>query len=386
MTGIRSDNTPSESEEGSSQDSTPSELEEGFPQDNIPSELEEGSPQGSKEIHLVKLVSWFPKLMRWLFDSTIAKDKKGSQPSLFGHVVLSLGFIVIVLTADRILRGWLDENKKDNVWFTPPSEITKETLRSSAKNVVDQYYTNQALKTLPEYQKIQDALDLLAKKGGQEPTAQELKVLFIKFIDKYTGTQTTQTTQQLKLRSESERLIQQFDQIESREKRNYTLMFFFYRQNYIALAVMSVCGSITILCLFFISKSGWEGVNNAIINIFLVSSGCIIFYGNLSTVFQQERNYESSRLTYIRYGALRNEFLSYFATRETKKIEINEPSQFINHIDSELNTIALEEKILFDKSSIPDVTKKLNDMSNQSNDISNQPNSNNTAKTQSTNP
>ncbi len=109
------------------------------------------------------------------------------QPTLLGHIFLSSFFIVMVLLATGRLGAWLDE-KKDTVWFTPPSPVADEIVQSSAKNVVDQQYKTQGLKMSQDLQKIQGGLDALAKKSGQDTSSQELteiKVLFVNFIKKY---------------------------------------------------------------------------------------------------------------------------------------------------------------------------------------------------------
>lgn len=66
--------------------------------------------------------------------------------------------------------------------------------------------------------------------------------------------------------SEQSRLIEQFEEIESLLKTHAKIMGFFYKQYYISLSMMGSCASVAVISIFFISKSGWEKVNNVIIN------------------------------------------------------------------------------------------------------------------------
>ena len=141
--------------------------------------------------------------------------------------------------------------------------------------------------------------------------------------------------------SEKARLIDQFDQIQDRIQKHASVMGFFYKQYYISLSM--ICGGSVIasICLFFISKSGWERVNNALINIFIVSSSTVILYGNISLVFKQEENIKDNQALYLSYFALRNEMLSYWATQQASTEDtIVPPAKFIHYMDGRLQELS----------------------------------------------
>jgi len=141
--------------------------------------------------------------------------------------------------------------------------------------------------------------------------------------------------------SEKARLIDQFDQIQDRIQKHASVMGFFYKQYYISLSM--ICGGSVIasICLFFISKSGWERVNNALINIFIVSSSTVILYGNISLVFKQEENIKDNQALYLSYFALRNEMLSYWATQQASTEDTIVPAaKFIHYMDGRLQELS----------------------------------------------
>jgi hypothetical protein len=159
-----------------------------------------------------------------------------------------------------------------------------------------------------------------------------------------------------------ERLNQQFDDIQSRIKSHSDVMIYFYKQSY-------VCGSMSLglaitsaLCIFFISRDGWEKANNGLINAFLVTTSAAFVCNQIPVIFKQENNLTGNRTLYLEYVALRNEFISYAATGGTIGGEAAHPgdfttvdaNQFIHQIDrrlAELNQIAID----FDLSRVADV-------------------------------
>jgi hypothetical protein len=159
-----------------------------------------------------------------------------------------------------------------------------------------------------------------------------------------------------------ERLNQQFDEIQSRIKSHSDVMIYFYKQSYIC-GSMSLALAITSgLCIFFISRDGWEKANNGLINAFLVTTSAAFVYNQIPVIFKQENNITGNRTLYLEYVALRNEFLSYAATDGTIGGDTKDPklfapvntNQFVHQIDrrlAELNQIAID----FDLSRVADV-------------------------------
>lgn len=139
--------------------------------------------------------------------------------------------------------------------------------------------------------------------------------------------------------AEKARLADQFQEIELRAARHAKIMGFFYKQYYISLSMIVGAAGMASICLFFISKSGWERINNAVINLFISSSAVILFYGNLMFVFKQDENLRGNQELYLSYISLREEVLSYWATRQTNMGEALDPAQFIHYLDNKMQTL-----------------------------------------------
>lgn len=165
--------------------------------------------------------------------------------------------------------------------------------------------------------------------------------------------------------AERSRLITQFQDIETLAAKHAMIMGFFYKQYYISLAMMGTATAVAVISLFFISQLGWQRVNNAVINIFIVATGVVVIYGNISLVFQQRDNIEASQTIYINYLALRNEMLSYWATGMTINDEEMTPAQFIHYMDRHLKAISLI-RLGFNPNSISNLSNQLNDLTNSS--------------------
>ncbi|MEW6491802.1 MAG: hypothetical protein AB1589_04525 [Cyanobacteriota bacterium] len=153
--------------------------------------------------------------------------------------------------------------------------------------------------------------------------------------------------------AEKARLEQQLKEIDSRIKRHADVMTFFYKQYYISISMASALGLVAGICVFFISKVGWKDANNGLINMFIVTSSAALFYGQLPAIFKQDTNLAANRNLYIEYITLKNEVLSYSATRGVMGINPEnansftpvEPSIFISYVDqkmAKLNQIPID--------------------------------------------
>lgn len=125
---------------------------------------------------------------------------------------------------------------------------------------------------------------------------------------------------------------------------------------------MCTSGAIAVICLFFISKEGWEKINNAVINVFVISSGIVLFYGNLSLTFKQEDNIKNSHAIYLSCLSIRNELLSYLATKQNVRGIAESPESFVHYLDKKLMSISLIQ-LGFNPSQLADVSKQLNNLS-----------------------
>jgi hypothetical protein len=167
--------------------------------------------------------------------------------------------------------------------------------------------------------------------------------------------------------AEKKRLAEQLNEIEVRINRHSAIMIFFYKRHYTAISLTSVSALVSGICLFFISKVGWEKVNNTLINVFVVTSSAAIFFGDLPGIFKQDENITANRELYLEHISLRNEVRSYIATGGTVgkdpknpnlyQFTSTEPNRFIHYVDkrlAELNKISIG----FDPKGITDLERR----------------------------
>jgi len=146
---------------------------------------------------------------------------------------------------------------------------------------------------------------------------------------------------------EKARLAEQLNDIQSRLDRYSAMMIFFYKHYYTSIGITSASALVAGICLFFISKVGWERVNNSLINVFVVTSSTVIFFGDLPGIFKFKENSEASRNLYLEHISLRNEVRSYLATGGTISgnsensdvYKRTEPNLFIHYVDKKLASL-----------------------------------------------
>lgn len=154
------------------------------------------------------------------------------------------------------------------------------------------------------------------------------------------------------------RLLTQLADVDERIVIHRNLTIFFYKQYYAILALSSTAGVMASLCLFFISKSGWDRINNAIINLFFSASGITLFCVNLTFVFQYGNNLQGNQDLLFSYIALRNEIASYCATGGDLLGNYQEPANYIHYIDVRMQSLN-QIRLGFDASRILDMEDTL---------------------------
>lgn len=153
--------------------------------------------------------------------------------------------------------------------------------------------------------------------------------------------------------AERDRLEAQFAEIQLRIERHANVMTYFYKQYFISLSMTSGLALVAGIAIFFVSRDGWSKANNALINVFIVTSSAALLYGQLPGLFKQDINLAANRKLYLDYTALRDEVLSYMATGgmiggDPTNPDVFSPvdsKQFIHAIDKELaqlNQIPIE--------------------------------------------
>ena len=100
------------------------------------------------------------------------------------------------------------------------------------------------------------------------------------------------------------RIVEQLNTINDLKVRHCRIMSFFYKQYFCLLSIGSPAALISLICVFFIIKKGWEATNNAVINIGMTSLGVTLFALNTTQVFQQSENLKTSQDLYSAYVSL----------------------------------------------------------------------------------
>jgi hypothetical protein len=165
------------------------------------------------------------------------------------------------------------------------------------------------------------------------------------------------------------RLDQQLTETQARLHRHWSVTSYFYQQYFISISMTASLAVIAGGCGFFVSREGWSRSNNIIVNLFIVSSGGAIFFGQLPGIFKQDINISANWSLYQNYSSIRDEILTYGATGGTIAMATSvdgqpvviTPEQFIYSIDKKLASLnALP--IQFDTSQIikaPDVVNTI---------------------------
>lgn len=152
--------------------------------------------------------------------------------------------------------------------------------------------------------------------------------------------------------AEKERIKEQLQEIRVRANTHISVMIYFYVRYYMSIAIASASGIIAGICLFFISKVGWDNANEYVINVFLVASSMAILFGGFPVVFKQEQNVAENKLLYLQYIALENEVTSYFSTEEDLEGNRRDLKSTIHYLDKQLAKIN-QVAVGFDYTQIP---------------------------------
>ena len=164
--------------------------------------------------------------------------------------------------------------------------------------------------------------------------------------------------------AERARMVDQFMLVQSRTETHAQVMGLFYKLNFIALGTVGFATGLASISLFFISKAGWERVNNALINLFIVSTGLVIFHSNLIFIFKFQDNIRLNGQLYGEYTQLYNAILTYWAIQPSAA-EAPSPAEFIVATDqrlTELGKITLD----FDISRVDQLSQPLEDLGQRS--------------------
>ncbi len=230
---------------------------------------------------------------------------ENKQPSFFGHLLITSSLLVLIVASNLSHNWYADQQAKK--WLHSTEKLT--TSNGENKNL--------------------DASD---------PEKARLEELTI----------SNEENKNLDASDpEKARLAEQLNDIQSRLDRYSAMMIFFYKHYYTSIGITSASALVAGICLFFISKVGWDKVNNSLINVFVVTSSAVIFFGDLPGTFKYKENSEASRDLYLEHISLRNEVHSYLATGGTLSDNVENPNLykrteanlFIHYVDQKLASL-----------------------------------------------
>ncbi|MGB8701364.1 MAG: hypothetical protein WCD18_18275 [Thermosynechococcaceae cyanobacterium] len=167
------------------------------------------------------------------------------------------------------------------------------------------------------------------------------------------------------------RLNEQSKAIQELTNKNCKIMAFFYKQYFICLSIGGTAALVALVCIFFLSKEGWEKSNNALINISVTAFGVTTFYLNFTQIFQQDQNLTTSQDLYAKYSALQNTFSSsiVLAVPTPSKTGLSQAAagtvqpmtyaELIQDTDIKLNTLGYI-RLGFDPTPISEIQNKAN--------------------------
>lgn len=224
----------------------------------------------------------------------IINEKK--NPTLFGHIALSTGLLLSFALADVAISKLGEQKQKK--WLSVPDPRAEITL---GNNSFYYYDPNKVIDSLL---------------ASVQLTAQEREVLRLYYL--YTA---------------------------ARAFVHSDVFSYCYLRSFVTVKIIAAASLISTLCLFFISRVGWERANNAVINIFIMASTIIVFYGSIFVGLNYEKNAKTNRQLYTAYSNLGHETLRFLSTQRSRDGQPMTPADFITYLDlklEELGEITLE--------------------------------------------
>lgn len=221
--------------------------------------------------------------------------------TVWGHIVLSTCLLGSFLLGDVTTAHFAAQ--KQRKWLAVPDPRTKVVLLSEHLYYYD---PNELIKKLlGEYQSTNKTL-----------TVQQKEVLRIYYL-----------------------------YIAARTFVHADVLSYCYIRMIVTITLVTMSALLASLCLFFISREGWEKASNILINIFFICAGIVVVYGGLAVGLNYEENIKENQKMYAAYNNLQNETLRFLATGLLRDGESATASQYILYLDTkmeELSAVALD--------------------------------------------
>jgi hypothetical protein len=139
--------------------------------------------------------------------------------------------------------------------------------------------------------------------------------------------------------NQRDRLKDQLNQIRKAQSSSCEIGVYFFANRTAGHTVSTAAAIMALSSLAFLSKKGWEGTNNAVINIG-VTSGLVLFSAwTFGLLYGQSVNYENQRTKFVLATNLLNSASSAIANRNVKNLVSSmEPATQAVGQDTELNS------------------------------------------------
>lgn len=200
------------------------------------------------------------------------------QPTVFGHIALSLGLITTAAIFYRVSVQFIDVRADE--WKVCPQTSSSKAEQQPFKWPFDPSKPEEKPKLGTDINTMDPP--------GQQLQQPELKPLFVMINGLGDSKNVILATQKYRLKSQA-------IQFRQAQQTACSIGVFFFANRNAALSVATAAGILSIASLAFVSKNGWDGTNNAFINIGL-TSGLILFTSwTFSQLYGQGVNYDKQK-------------------------------------------------------------------------------------------
>lgn len=236
----------------------------------------------------------------WIPIKKLALFNNQKNPTLLGHVLLSMGLVSCFLVGDLLVSQFAIQKQKQ--WLAVPDPRVKVAVSNGN---LYYYNPNDLIKKMLEGHQVTE----------KNKAAQQKETLKIYYLN-----------------------------ITSRRFVHSDVLSHCYARTFVTITLVTFSAFLASLCLFFISRVGWERVNNTLINIFMICAGVVVMYGGLALSLNYEKNVKENEKLYVAYTNLENETLNFLATgrsREGQPVSTSDYIVYLNKRLEELSTISL---------------------------------------------
>lgn len=139
---------------------------------------------------------------------------------------------------------------------------------------------------------------------------------------------------------QKEVLKKYYSEILIRKYIHANILAYSFIRSYVTIIIIAISAFLMLSSSFFISREGWEKVNNAAINIFMISTAIVFVYTSLMIALKYEENVEKNGNDFIEYVNFSNEFLGFLATNRSREGQEISVEDFIIYADLRLQKLS----------------------------------------------